>query len=246
MLEKVIKIKSFEEGLHIVNEALESLLNSRKDEAIWDPRLSLLITQGRIWKFEHDHERLLQLWEEIASGTKQQGVRVSWVSLLVDAARARDKSTKPFRELLTHWLDEAGRYDGDWLRRSLAMLTIDLIDEKELKKKSPTLQEILKHGYYKGEATLHESRSHYLKQLGAKDLIRKVMKVWSTEAIRLIPDPSNTHKARYDEHAHWLKTFYELDTKAGDDIVEYWREVHSRRRNLWKAISQQGLRGICE
>ena len=112
--------------------------------------------------------------------------------------------------------------------------------DSELNRASPTLHGILC-GFQDTESDLRASRRSWLGRLDAFRMFPEVMAVWRQQAEQLLPDPGQAHKSQYHEHATWLAVVFELDRDAYDRVHDNWRQVHRRRRNLWKAISSGGL-----
>lgn len=59
---------------------------------------------------------------------------------------------------------------------------------------------------------------------------------------RFVPDPGAATNSDYESHAQWLAALKELAPQPYATLLAQWREEHHRRRNLWKALAQVGIR----
>jgi hypothetical protein len=57
---------------------------------------------------------------------------------------------------------------------------------------------------------------------------------------RLVPDPASARGSRYDEQVAWIQAMREVDADVARRILARWQSAHSRRRNLWTALSRAG------
>ena len=172
---------------------------------------------------------------------QQQAEPKSWVPLLVDAARTGRGEAGRFCESLGAWIEDAAatapREAFEQHRRYLETLTLDLDDGALLRRASRTLHDTL--ARERGEATdLDASRRSWLERLGARRLFPAVIGAWTRHAAELPDDPRG---GDYLPCARWLKITFELDRDASERVLATWRVDHRRRRNLWKALKEQGL-----
>jgi hypothetical protein len=67
------------------------------------------------------------------------------------------------------------------------------------------------------------------------------MDVWKEHLHLIVPDPANTYKSDYTDHAFWRKAVHELNQKTYNALLSRWRKKHHRRRNLWRDMKAVGL-----
>jgi hypothetical protein len=58
---------------------------------------------------------------------------------------------------------------------------------------------------------------------------------------KYLPKSGQAAGSIYAAQAKWLAATYELDRSMGNAIMARWKREHQRRKNLWKAIQEQGL-----
>jgi hypothetical protein len=122
----------------------------------------------------------------------------------------------------------------------LSMLTCDLMHFHEPAAKYRRLSEaICRAG--EGGKELTASRRAWLKKAHADQLTPLVIQCWKNHVVHLVPDPAQAESSDYTRHARWLAALNELDPSACRTLINRWKEVHKRRRNLWKAIQEHGL-----
>ena len=88
---------------------------------------------------------------------------------------------------------------------------------------------------------LNTSRRQWLKDMHSDQFASMLIEAWKQNITALVPDPTTANKSDYTEHARWLGVVKELNPIAYQELLAHWKAVHKRRRNLWKALQQQGL-----
>ncbi|MEM9216863.1 MAG: hypothetical protein AAGD25_21250 [Cyanobacteria bacterium P01_F01_bin.150] len=89
-----------------------------------------------------------------------------------------------------------------------------------------------------------ESRQRYLKCYMPEDLSERVMMYWKSNFVNFVPNPANAAGSDYTVHAQWMAVLQELVPPIYSSLLAQWKQDHKRRRNLWKAMQQQGLGGL--
>jgi len=166
-----------------------------------------------------------------------------WIKWLIDAKLGENKGKSWFLDKMEQWLDSLAsdkRIMND-NRELFFLLTHDLYDMTDLKDRYPGLLDVIEEDSY--VERLHDkSRRKWFEETGGIQLTSMVESCWKKQAANMVPDPKDSSKAIYDRHALWLAAVKDLDPKKFEEIVEKWKEDHKRRRNLWKAIEDVGLK----
>ncbi len=84
-------------------------------------------------------------------------------------------------------------------------------------------------------------RQALLRESQALEHLEEVLNVWKRHLESLVPKPASALKAEYAEHARWMKGLLELNPSGYQRVLNDWRAKHSRRRNLWQEMRDQGL-----
>jgi hypothetical protein len=84
------------------------------------------------------------------------------------------------------------------------------------------------------------NRRAWLQKMGAEQLTPFVIQCWQIHLPQMMPDPGRASSI-YTHHAQWLAALNELDPRACRRVYDQWRGAHKRRRNLWKAIGEEGI-----
>ncbi len=163
-----------------------------------------------------------------------------WIQGLAEAVDSGRDRAASFHRFLEQWLREAER-TTEKLRRArpwAAMLTVDLDADGRLRRKYPALYRVLS-VEATSDRSMAASRRRWLGRCKAKALLPQVIAFWERNVRKLVPDPAG---ASYDECAAWLAALEELDRESFASIVTKWTETHRRRKNLWKAVADWGLK----
>lgn len=213
----------------------------------WDDWDLVLKELGEVSQagFHELSDRLYRRWRIHVSkrGLFAKELEPSWVGMLLDAARRGEAGRESFFRELRQWLETISSSQQTMSRAQEQLQTLtDDLDTGEVKRLSPTLHEQVYQDNPHVEK-LKSSRVAWLRRLGAEELIPELVQCWRRGIGYLMPDPRSSHKSRYYEHARWLRIAYELDRDTYHQVVARWKVEHKRRRNLWKAIKEQGLPG---
>lgn len=163
-----------------------------------------------------------------------------WVQRLAEAVYSDVGRAASFRGFLDKWLREAER-TAENLRRArpgAAMLTLDLDADGRLRRKYPALYRVLSVEAI-SDRSMAASRRRWLGRCKAKALLPQVIAFWERNVRKLVPDPAD---ASYDDCAAWLAVLEELDRESFARLVAKWTETHRRRKNLWKALADRGMK----
>ncbi|NER25819.1 MAG: hypothetical protein F6J96_35020 [Symploca sp. SIO1C2] len=166
-----------------------------------------------------------------------------WVLWLIDSVADAQKGANWFQQQITQWIAEL---PGDKIQLGenyniLRLLTKDLTEIQDNGNSSyPQFYEVVIRP--KDFSTQDEqSRREYLQQYAPVNLLEQVINYWKTNLQEFVPQPEFAQKSDYTEHAHWMVALKELSPNDYQALLEQWRVAHQRRRNLWKAMKQEGL-----
>ncbi len=141
------------------------------------------------------------------------------------------------------WLSELKKdkkiFQKHW--RRLARLTSDLPGSKTLAKQYPVFYETALPEEASPDDLLGNFRSNGLNKMKAGPCLSVAMEVWREHLHLIVPDPANSYKSDYTDHASWCKAVFELNQKSYSAILSRWRKQHNRRRNLWRDMKAIGL-----
>ncbi|NUM33602.1 MAG: hypothetical protein HUU50_03620 [Candidatus Brocadiae bacterium] len=56
----------------------------------------------------------------------------------------------------------------------------------------------------------------------------------------MVPNPAHA-SARYEDHAAWLAVTRELNPTVFQKVLDEWKVVHKRRKNLWQDLKKIGI-----
>jgi len=87
-----------------------------------------------------------------------------------------------------------------------------------------------------------KARQRYLQQFAPADLWERVIDYRQQHLHHYIPNPAQVTNGAYESHAQWLTAFKELAPARFTTLLDQWRGEHHRRRNLWKALAQVGIK----
>jgi len=212
-------------------------LRARRD---WDAMLEQLRGPCRPFPKLLSDWRAFVAEQSVGTTWSRDALAQGWVDALVDAQVAGSPGPS-FCRAIRDWLAEACRSSARLgsLRESLGVLTLDVDGEGRLAKRAPRLHRLLRRS---GEtADLDRARHRWIGSLGGFDLFPEVIAVWSGHAEALVPDPAKAGNSNYDDCSRWIAAVNELDPAAGRRVLSRWAQVHPRRRNLWKALQEEGL-----
>ena len=166
-----------------------------------------------------------------------------WVMWLLDVSLDEAADGARFTSKANEWLRSLLKVPGAQLKGQqdlLSMLTCDLMGFHEvLQAKYRRLSEaICRPG---GDCESHYKQTGLAEEVEADQLTPLVIQCWKNHAVHLVPDPGQAENSVYTRHARWLAALNELDPSACRTLINRWKEVHKRRRNLWKAIHEHGL-----
>ncbi len=201
--------------------------------------------------YSNDAKGLFKQWKDYIDGSSisiyseasHKGEGDNWIHWLVEAGIDDGKGGQWFISKVSGWLKLVA---GDPMQFKdsysyISTLTKDLSYISQLGKNYPILCSVV--GYSTlGQSDCALARQRKLKDLGADELVEEVIKCWEKSIAVMVPDPSEAAKSDYTVQARWLLAVYELNKPAGRKILKDWKLCHRRRRNLWKALDEVGLR----
>jgi hypothetical protein len=167
-----------------------------------------------------------------------------WLHWLIESIFDKQKGPAWFQQQVAQWLENLSRekaaHSED--RSFLRLLTNDLTEGSgENRPSYPTFHKVV---IRPGELSSPDkaSRQAYLNQFAPDDLLKQVMDYWQANLHYFVPRPEDASKSDYTQHAHWMAALRELAPESYEVLLDKWRTEHPRRRNLWKAMDNLGLR----
>lgn len=203
--------------------------------------------------FPHTVERLLDQWKkhvlraQLGWSLDRRGISDDcWVMWLLEEAMSEAPDEERFFSKADEWLQSMlETTEGDIGRQTdlLSMLTCDLMHYHEPAARYRCLHAVIcqSEASAGGGKEMTANRRAWLQRIGAEQLTPFVIQCWRTHLSHIMPDPGQSSGSLYTHHAQWLAALNELDPSACRKVLNHWKEAHKRRRNLWKAIHEQGL-----
>jgi hypothetical protein len=137
----------------------------------------------------------------------------SWVHWLIETSLDPQKKKEWFMRKINAWLSELKKdkkiFQKQW--RRLARLTSDLPGSKTLEKQYPVFYETALPEEASPDDLLGNFRSNGLKKMKAGPCLSGVMDVWREHLHMIVPDPANSYKSDYTDHASWCKAVLQRD-----------------------------------
>ncbi len=166
----------------------------------------------------------------------------TWIHWLIDAQLDVKNKKSWFLNKLAEWLsnlkDDTKTFKKQWLW--LVPLTSDLSQGKKITKKYPTFWEtVLQESDSKDDLTA--SRRKSLKEMKPDSFLKTALEVWQKQLRHIVPDPADTRKSDYEQHARWAQAVFELNRDEYRVLITRWRKKHDRRRNLWRDLKARHL-----
>jgi hypothetical protein len=199
--------------------------------------------------FTQTAERLVDQWKKHALrahliwGEDRRGNSEDcWVMWLLDEAMSEAPDGERFLSKADQWLQtmietkEGGIGSEKGL---LSILTCDMMHFHEPAARYRLLRAVLC-GDDDGSKEWTLNRRTWLQRMGAEQLSPFVIQCWRIHLPHMMPDPGRA-SSLYTHHAQWLAALNELDPSACRKVILQWKDAYKRRRNLWKAIQEQGL-----
>jgi hypothetical protein len=176
-------------------------------------------------------------------GPGGDGLPFEWVRALAAAAHG-EPGASPFVAAVPRWLERVEKTPQGLARwkSSLAALFLDVDACSGALKSCPKLKELLQ-GVRQGREVLVRSRGRCLERQGGASLAPELVAFARKNLPSFVPDPSSMHGSNYRECAEWMAAVHELVPEECRKLLRRWKEAHPRRRNLWQALSAQGLPG---
>lgn len=255
-------LKNQEALLHHYQQTAEALGQTQRVHAL----------EIQIRAFDHfsDWQMMLKAFEEVPVPEKvRQALFQSWRDEIIHRARPESSgfgSAKTGEDWWLHWLIESisdtqkgpGWFQQrivQWLadlpgeQRSLGedyaflrLLTNDLMEmDPETKNRYPRFRGVVLRPQELSTPD-SASRQEYVKQYAPDDLLGRIMAYWKKHLQNFVPRPEMAEKSVYTKHARWMAALKELAPRSYEALLNTWRVDHRRRRNLWAAMEEMGLR----
>ncbi len=194
-------------------------------------------------------EPLIREWtDEMASSSVRMRIAgktphwYGWVHWLIEILLDPAVQKEAFFQKLEAWLNRMAS-DKKIFREQwplLARLTKDLSETGNLEMKHPAFCKAVLSGE-PDDRMLDKCRREALCGIEADRFFPAIMEIWKSRISDLIPDPSQASGSNYESHAKWMKALLELNCNEYHRTLVKWREVHKRRRNLWRDLQAAGL-----
>ena len=138
------------------------------------------------------------------------------------------------------WLDSLSKKGEEFIKqRSLVfILTQDLLKILGLQKEYPHLWNSLQSPYR--NESFDQNRIKWLQKMGGEKHFPALLESWKQHISKMVPNPAHA-SARYENHAAWLAVTRELNPPVFQKILDEWKVVHKRRRNLWQDLKKIGI-----
>jgi hypothetical protein len=171
-----------------------------------------------------------------------ESVQNCWLKWLTEAGIDASKDTAWFSKKFHSWLTDLCKDPKEFQAEKMPiyLLTCELSEISDLKKKYPCMTEMVRDGGCK-KKELRATLQNWLKRMDVGEHIPLLITCWRENIAKIIPNPADARNSVYDFYALWLGMVNELDPKAYEDILTRWKTEHKRRKNLWKAIEKRGL-----
>ena len=185
---------------------------------------------------------LIEEWKVCCAHRANYQSKNAWVKWLMDATLDKNKDSSWFVEKIKEWLTTLSYKPKELMsqKTNLFTLTFDMAELSDLRKKYPSLFKAIYHPR-EGDPQ-NPSILKWLKKTDGKALAPLLKAFWKQHLLDFLPDPANADKSNYDAHAKWLAALKEVNPKAYQTVLTQWKKKHHRRRNLWKAIQEAGIK----
>ena len=193
-------------------------------------------------------DMLFKAWQSMVAqaslrtGSRDGDLPFEWIVALAEAAKNR-RNGPWFMSAVSSWLTrvEATPRDVVICEHSLAALLLDLDHgQQQLGLHYPKLKKLLE-GLDHGTEELQRSRRLWIGRLAGPTLFSEVLEWMRRNMASSVPDPGHAHESHYEIYGDWMAAVLEFAPDEYWKVMRRWREVHHRRRNLWKALSKRGL-----
>jgi len=182
-------------------------------------------------------------WWGHRSYSRSKPVDDWWLLWLFDSIADEQKGGPWFQQKMSHWLT---RFPTDHKRilshqGFLRLLTEDLnAVNQSVQTQYPKFYNVVI-GNRTTPSNDSASRQAYLQAYGSADLLDQVITCWKRKLRLMVPNPKDAKKSDYKENASWMTALQELDALEYKLLLTEWRDVHRRRRNLWRDMRRVGL-----
>ena len=166
-----------------------------------------------------------------------------WLPWLFESIADKKKGAAWFQQKMTHWLTHFPTNQNvlGSHQTNLRLLTEDLNTlTQSVQTQYPKFYNVV---ISTNSAASQDSASRqaHLQAYGSPDLLDQVMTCWKRNLRRMMPNPKEARKSDYTEHANWMTALKEVDALEYNLLFTEWRDVHRRRRNLWRDMRNVGL-----
>ncbi len=166
-----------------------------------------------------------------------------WLVWLFESIADEQKGAAWFQQKISHWLtrfptDQKGILSHQGVLR---LLTQDLnAVNQSVQTEYPKFYNVVIDNRTT-PSNDSASRQAYLQAYGPENLLDQVIACWKRKLRLIVPNPKDAKKSDYKEHASWMSSLQELNAAEYRLLFTEWRDVHRRRRNLWRDMRSVGL-----
>lgn len=168
-----------------------------------------------------------------------------WIHRLIEAQRDLASNQGAFIEHVDVWLEccqkHVSFYQKNW--RSLALLTRNLPQHKEIQAQCPTFYSHVLVPALQVSEDMQKSLRKALLLLDDKAHCIQVRPVWEQHLHILVPAPGGSG-SYYRDSALWMKALSEVNQMSYENLLIQWKTEFRRRRNLWKDMASMGCPGF--
>lgn len=173
-----------------------------------------------------------------------KAVDIWWLHWLLESITNQETGHTLFEQQITEWLTNlpGDKTQLDEEYGVLRLLTKDLTDIKYQEKSSyPKFYQVV---IVPNQAFTPDdvSRRKYLQEYAPSDLWETVMDYWKKNLHNFVPKPEMSQNSDYTTNAEWMSALKELAPQNYQKLLSEWKVKHQRRRNLWKAMGNLGLK----
>lgn len=171
---------------------------------------------------------------------EKKNIGDTWVHWMLDAKVKGKTGILEFRNRMKDWLECLIDRSGEFKRQQahLACLTADLAEKSHRTRYDGLFSTALQH--FRQQSDFDKNRNAMARALCPAGTIDTVLTLWKKHFVHLVPDPSSSG-SDYQRPVMWITVLYTLNADAYTRLITRWKQIHHRRRNLWKALGEAGL-----
>lgn len=164
----------------------------------------------------------------------------TWIHWAIEAQVESDNGAARFREQLDRWLCGLSGSKDTFIKhwKELAILTVDLSTETQRNGYRGLFTTAFEN--LNSRTDLDTSRKTLVGRLCCAETVEKTIDIWKKHFSCIIPDPSASG-SDYQRPVAWIKVLLDLNPQVYSHLVEQWKVIHRRKRNLWMKMRSEKL-----